>query len=209
MKLTDDEMIEIEKAIESAEQQAEGQIVPAIMDSSDHYPAAHFRAAIIGAFLAAVVTYLYVPILSIPMMLLAQLGGLVIGYALAFIPSLKILLSRGREIDEEVHQRALEVFFNHNIHQTESRRGILIFISRFERRIELIADIGLQHSVTADQWKGVVGKMVEQMKHKNYKQAMLDGIDACAEILKNTPHEHHESCDCGCHEELSNSLIRE
>ncbi len=183
MYLTEEQMNKIEDAIEAAELRTSGEIVPAIMDSSDHYPAAHFRSAILSAFFIAILLYLLIPTLSLLQMIWGQIAGLVIGYALAFLPAVKLLLLRPREIDEEVHQRALEVFFTQNIHQTEKRNGILIFVSRLERRIELIADKGIHDFVGDDFWKEIVAKMVSEMKQKNYSQAMIDGISLCADKL--------------------------
>ncbi len=204
MKLTDEQLFEIEDLIKNAETRIGSEIVPAIMDSSDHYAAAHFRMAIFVSMVIAMALYLFMPIVSLMLVLWAQLAGLIIGYLLAFIPSLKLILLRPKEIDEEVHQRALEVFFAHNIHCTKNHNGILIYISKLERRIELIADKGISDVVAKEKWSEIVGEMSREMKGQRYAEALKLGIEKCASLLEQAPTEHSQVNQ----EQLSNKVIQ-
>lgn len=207
MKITDEQAKIIEECIEKVEKETSGELVPAMMDSSDHYPVAHMRLAVLVSFLVAVIFYLMMPEIKNPIWLLyVQIPGLIIGYALAFIPGIKRLLLRKVEIDEEVHQRALEVFFANNLHSTKNRNGVLLFISAMERRVEMVADRGIDELVADDTWNNIVDGMVKDLKKKDYVTAICKAIDDCGGILKThfpaTADEHNQN-------ELNNKIIRE
>ncbi len=207
MKITDEQAKKIEECVERVESETSGEIVPAMMESSDHYAVAHMRLAIIMAFVFAVAFYLLMPELKNPIWLLwVQVPGLVAGYLLAFIPSVKRIFLRQAEIDEEVHQRALEVFFANELHSTRDRNGVLIFISALEKRVEMVADRGIDELVEEGTWNLVVEEMVADLKAKNYTDGVCKAIEKCGAILKEhfplKEGEHH-------HDELANSIVKE
>jgi putative membrane protein len=71
---------------------------------------------------------------------LAFLGGAVICSSLA--PLKRALLSRTR-VGERVRVAARAAFVDQGVSRTQRRTGILVYVSTFERRVEIVADVGV------------------------------------------------------------------
>ena len=87
------------------------------------------------------------------------------------------------KIDEEVHQRALQAFFSHNIHATKERTGILIMVSLLEHRVEILADTGINAKVSKDTWQEVLTGMVSKIKSNELTDGICIAVQECGEIL--------------------------
>ena len=58
MKISENEKQLVKTAIEKAEENTSGEILPVILKSSDMYPAAHFRGALLLSAISSFLTYL-------------------------------------------------------------------------------------------------------------------------------------------------------
>ena len=174
----------IQKAIESAESKTSGEIVPVLLKQSDLYPAAHFRAAIFFGFLPPL--FLYYSPLDIPdpmYFIWAHLPGLIVGHLLAYIPRLKRIFSTRKELSEEVHQRALQSFFNNELHTTEGRTGILIMVSLLEHRVEILADTGINEKVAPRTWRKIITPLTKRIRRGQITEGLCEAITQCGDTL--------------------------
>ena len=71
---------------------------------------------------------------------LAFLGGAVLS---ASIGPLKRALLPGRRVTETVRAAARAAFVDQGVSRTQGRTGILVYVSTLERRVELVADVGV------------------------------------------------------------------
>lgn len=132
---------EIQSLVSEYEKQSTGEIVPVILANSDSYPSAHFRWALLLSLLLPALLYMApIPIQDPIWFLAIQAGGAVLGLLLAFNHKAKRMMLTKGQMNEEVHQRALQAYFEHGVHTTKDRDGVLVFMSLFERRAEIIAD---------------------------------------------------------------------
>lgn len=185
MKLTKEEKNKIEEAVKLAESKTSGEIVPVLLKKSDLYPAAHFRSAILFSFILNMCIY-YLPIqfLDDPIMFLwGQIIGLLVGYFVGYFSRVKRFLSTRREIREEVHQRAIEAFFDNNLHTTRDRTGILIMVSMLERRAEILADSGIDSLVEKETWGKLLGDLILDIKKNDVVDGFCRAISNCGDIL--------------------------
>ena len=160
-----------------------GEIVPMIVSSSDRYPAARLRFAILFAFLALSVVSLFFskgPIWFIGTLFVA---GLVIGYGLGEFTRFKQMMLCKREVEEETFQRAVEEFHLHKISHTQSRTGILIFVSLLERRVILLADEGINQSVEEGTWQTIVDAFVQAIKMGQVADGFMHAIESVGAVL--------------------------
>jgi putative membrane protein len=58
------------------------------------------------------------------------------------------------------HRRALEQFLAQDLHTTDGRTGVLIFVSVAERYAEIIADAGIHARVPERDWQAIVDRLV-------------------------------------------------
>lgn len=176
----------IKKAIKDSELKADIEIVPVILKQSDLYPVAHFRLGIIVAVLFSVLLYISPLYFINPLWYISiQLPGFFVGYILAFIPKLKRLLITKNEIEEEVYQRGVELFFEEKIHLTKKHNGVLVFISELERKIEIIIDHGLLDKCSPEALREIISHFSNEMKANRPYEAMSGVILELSHIFEN------------------------
>lgn len=184
MDLLREDKIKIEEAIKAIESTTSGEIVPAIFKQSDFYPAAHFRVAMILGFLIPTTFLTFGPEDITPVMLLwLQLPGIILGYYLAYLPTVKRWFTTKKEITEEVHQRALQAFFENNLHTTKERTGILIMVSSLERRVEILADEGINKKVEPETWNKILIPLIDRLKEDHLADGLVETIVECGKVL--------------------------
>lgn len=176
----------IKELIAEAEQKSDSEMVPMIVSRSDNYPAAHFRAAVILSFIFSLGLYFSpLSIINPIYFLWIQLPGLLLGYYLANIPMITRLLITKQEIEYEVTQRAIEAFFEHNLHTTEQHNGVLIFISILEKKIKIITDVGVRQKVDQKIWDEIIFSFTEKVKEGEFAEALKSTIAATSDVLEN------------------------
>lgn len=176
----------IKKLIKDAEKKSDSEMVPMIVLRSDNYPAAHFRAAIIVSFLFSLGLYFSpLSIINPIYFLWIQIPGLLLGYYLANIPAITRLLITKQEIENEVTQRAIEAFFEHNLHTAQQHNGVLIFISLLEKKIKIITDIGVKKKIDQKIWDEIIFDFLEKVKKEELVEALKNTISATSHILEN------------------------
>ncbi len=83
------------------------------------------------------------------------------------------------------HQRALEVFANLHVWDTEENTGVLIYILLADHAIELIADRGIHARTGQAPWSAVAQSMQTALALGHYEQAALAAVAAAGQLLEN------------------------
>jgi putative membrane protein len=181
---------EIEAAVREAEATTAGEIVPYAVSHSDHYEAAAWKGATLGAFLAVVAAaatywlggfwggFILAWILAPPLV-----GGAVGFTAVALIRPLKLWLAGPAALDHHVRQRAAAAFLENEVFRTRERTGILIFLSLLERRVVVLGDSGINARVEQHEWDTVVAQIVDGIRAGKPGSALASGIRRCGELL--------------------------
>ena len=185
MKFTDEEKKTIEQAVERAEKKTSGEILPVILRRSDFYPAAHFRLALVTGILSSLIFYNTYDFEDPISLLWVQLPGVILGYALAFIPFIKRAFTLRGERDEEVHQRAVEVYFENRVSMTRDRTGIMIFVSLLEQKVEVLADCGINNEVAPNYWDELVKDLTASIGAGKRTEGIVKAIESCGNSLEN------------------------
>ena len=87
---------------------------------------------------------------------------------------------------EEVFQRALETFYKHNVSMTKDRTGIMIFISLLERKVEVLADCGINEKVENNYWNQIVTNLVSKIKEGSIAIGLCEAILDCGKSLESS-----------------------
>lgn len=184
MKVTNQIKQDVQNLVQEIESQTTGEIVPVILANSDSYPAAHFRWALFLSLLFPLILYLAPIPISDPIWFLAtQAGGCLLGLMLAFHPKFKRLMLTKGEMTEEVHQRAVQIFFQQGLHTTEDRDGVLVFLSLLEHRTEILSDVGIAAKVPAQAWSDILQQEIHHLKRGDIATALLSTIRATGDLL--------------------------
>ena len=104
------------------------------------------------------------------------------------------------------HQRAArharEQFFIQNLHQTEGRTGVLVFVSVAEHYVEIIVDAAIAETVDNELWKHTVDEFIAHVRRGDIATGFDSAIEQCRQILW----EHFPAPE-GRPDELPNHLI--
>jgi uncharacterized membrane protein len=100
-----------------------------------------------------------------------------------------------------VRARALQVFAELAVWDTEDNTGLLIYLDVADRAIEIVADRGLNSVVAPDQWQAVLAPMQAAFTHRAY----AEGLHACLSVLDTVLRTHLPAVTSPNHDELSNT----
>jgi len=202
--LTQSDQDKISKAVLEAELLTTGEIVPMVVTQSDDYPGARWRLAIVTAMFFGFLAYYFLGDFDPAWILWVQIPGLYIGYWLGTFSAVLRPFLESSKVDEEVHQRALQAFISLDLHATKDRTGILIMASLFERRVEILADTGINAKVSKDTWQGIVADMIGRIKSDNLTEGFCIAVRECGEVLAKDFPGSHDNPD-----EISNKVVIE
>ena len=79
--------------------------------------------------------------------------------------------------------RALEVFAELRVWDTEANNGVLIYVQLADRSVEIVADRGVASRVTPSEWEGVCRMMQEHFRAGRFKAGSIAGVDAVGALL--------------------------
>ena len=202
----------IESSVASAESRTSGEIVPYLVASSDNYSVTRWRSSVLFLSVAMVLSFgiknfyegwstgwLYtswgIAIVGIS----AVLVGLA---AVELLPSYKRLLAGQGPMARIVHLSAMRAFVEEEVFKTRDRSGILIFVSLFEHRVEVIGDEGINKAVEQREWEEVVDLIIAGIRSGELTQGIIDGIEKCGQLLQT----HGVEIAPGDTDELSNRM---
>jgi putative membrane protein len=103
--------------------------------------------------------------------------------AAAFAAPVARLLLRGARAEEEVRQCAESLFLRRTLFATRGRTGLLVLISLFERRIEVVADSGFSGRVGPADWQAVIAQMTPHLRNRRPFEALRDALAAIEALL--------------------------
>ena len=193
--LTEEDKKRISQAVADAETVTAGEIVPFIVRSSNSYEIALWKAAAIGVMGAFGVLSILMLIDSwrwggtqwwqdpaFQKLVLICSGALMAGLVWKF-PSLRRRFAGSKRMIRSVHRRAMASFVEREVFNTRDRTGILLFVSLFEHRIEIIGDAGINEKVAIEDWAAVLFTIRKGIKAGNLAEGMIRGIELCGELL--------------------------
>mgnify|MGYP006284111949 FL=1 len=196
--LSEEESDRIREAVAAAESSSGGEITTAIIAESDDYGFRELLVALVGgvvAWSAAIaaqdplaallqrVLWGWEPwMLAVIQGAIGMLAGLVMYYLLQ-IPALDRLIIPRRVMNEAVRRRAARHFVESGTYDTVDNTGVLIFVSLLERRVELIADRGINAVVPSGTWDSIVADLTRGIRDDNLSDAMVTAVTRVGEVL--------------------------
>ena len=189
---TDAEREAIRQAVAEAETRTAGEIVPYVVGESGSYQAAVWRSASAAALVSGLVmliaetlytgwawAWLYTP----GALAAVMAAGGVAGALLTLVEPVRRLVAGAAEMEENVHRRAAVAFVEEEVFDTRDRTGILLFVSLFEHRIEVVGDAGINAKVAHEDWVEVVGLVRDGVRSKSLADGLVAAIEKCGDLL--------------------------
>jgi uncharacterized membrane protein len=79
--------------------------------------------------------------------------------------------------------RAIAVFSELGVWDTERNNGVLLYLLLAERNVEIVADRGFNGKVTAEEWERVCRRMESALRQARHAEAVIAGIEALSQIV--------------------------
>jgi putative membrane protein len=166
-------------------------VIAAIIGKADAHVELPWKAFALGAVLSGLAVV--VADLARPQWLTANVAlidavtilgtGAASALLAVFVPAYARLFLRSTRRDAEVRRYAEALFLRHELFKTRERNGILILVSCFERKVEILADLGLHRRVSDAEWRPVITRMTPLLRERRFAEALLEGLAATEELL--------------------------
>jgi uncharacterized membrane protein len=80
-------------------------------------------------------------------------------------------------------QRALQVFGELGIWDTDQNNGVLIYVLLADHSVEIIADRGYAKRVRDDEWRSVCEGIEQAYRNREFERGSVQGIEAVSKLI--------------------------
>ena len=80
-------------------------------------------------------------------------------------------------------QRAREVFASHGVWNTEENNGVLVYVLLADRRVEIVADRGVDAKVASVEWQEICRMMERHFRAGRHGEGAIAGVRAVSDLL--------------------------
>jgi uncharacterized membrane protein len=106
----------------------------------------------------------------------AHIGEIRFAVEAALEPSLLL-------IGQSAAERAIDVFSQMRVWDTQHNNGLLIYVLLADRAVEIVADRGIHEKVGASEWLKVCHQMEATFSTSNFESGSVAGVQAVAQHL--------------------------
>jgi putative membrane protein len=162
--ISDSERAQLTQLVAKVESSTAGELVTVVARRSDSYVAYRIGWAAAFGLLGAAVAHLLWPDLPAMELIGAEALCLVLAYwALGHAALLRLVVPRVAKQISTSH-KAQRLFLSLGVTETRDRSGILILLSEFERRVEILGDRGIHEQLGAEAWRSQVNELVASIR---------------------------------------------
>ncbi|MEM7675197.1 MAG: hypothetical protein AAF449_04240 [Myxococcota bacterium] len=174
----------IEAKIADVEKHTAGEIVVHVVKRSDDYTAVRLGWSIALAAVAVEIFSYAFDDLIYGWTLEMAAGFAFLLWLVLGLPALLRRVIPMQFTAEAVHKRAKLAFLENRVYQTRDASGVLIMVSLFERRVEILADEGIHARVGVEGWTKHVRRIIDGMKTGQPAEGIIETIGLIGEDLK-------------------------
>ena len=92
---------------------------------------------------------------------------------------------------QTARERAIEIFSQRRVWDTEKNNGVLIYLLLADRDVEIIADRGIHAKVSDHEWESICRMMESFFQQQQFEIGVIEGIRAIgAHLHKHFPFDH-------------------
>ena len=84
---------------------------------------------------------------------------------------------------QSARERAIEVFSQQRVWDTQNNNGLLIYVLLADRAVEIVADRGIDAKVSPQEWSKICQQMETAFRHANYEHGVVSGVQAVTQHL--------------------------
>ena len=181
-KLNDADRTRLTEAIRAAEAGTAGEIYVIVADHADE-----FRfVPVLWAALIALVEPWPLHLLtswSTTTILLLQVATFVLVALAVSHPAVRVRLVPPSIAAAASRKAAEALFMTHGLHLTEKRTGVLIYVALADRRVEIVADAGINSKVAQSDWDDVARDVVDAARNGALGAGLVAAIQRAGALL--------------------------
>ena len=83
-----------------------------------------------------------------------------------------------------VRSRAMALFGELRVWDTEHNNGVLVYLMFAERRIEIVADRGIARRVAQETWQAISDGLAQALQSGHHERGLLGAVDQIDALLK-------------------------
>jgi putative membrane protein len=171
--------------VKAIEARTAAEVVVAVHQTSGHYRHTDYLVGF-GLALVTLVAMLYLPpefaLETFPVGLALSFGAGT--YGSEWLPGLRRRLTSRQLLEENVRKSARAAFVELGVSRTTGRTGILVFVSTFERRVEVVADIGVETAAMGEEWTQALAKLSAAVATSESPEPFLEALRLLAPPLE-------------------------
>lgn len=181
---------EVAAAIRDVEGATSAEVVVAVRASAGSYRHTDYLVGFAFSFVALLLFLFHPWEFSIDWMPFDSLATFAIGtLASAWIAPLRRLLTSSKLMSGNVKTAARAAFVDLRVTATTGRSGILVFVSIFERRVDVVTDIGLDRRVLGPSFDRAATALEASLRARDPLRAFVTALRALGPILgESYPH---------------------
>jgi uncharacterized membrane protein len=80
-------------------------------------------------------------------------------------------------------QRALALFADHGVWDTDEHCGVLVYINLADRKVDIVADRGIARKIAAPEWQAICDTMTQGFAQGRYEEATLAALERINALL--------------------------
>jgi len=84
---------------------------------------------------------------------------------------------------QTARERAIEVFTDLHVWDTEQNNGVLIYLLLADRDVEIVADRGIHKKLGQPVWESICKQMEAAFRQGNFEQGVITGIESVGSHL--------------------------
>lgn len=199
-RLTAEDLAGLTASVAEAEKVTAAEIVIVIRSCSGNYRDVDYLAGAVLALLGLVLA-IFAPFHVNEHWLPLELIGLFVlgAFASARTPLRRWLTSAGRR-NRQVAEAAAFSFVEEGVMHTEGRTGVLLYWSQLERRVHVLADIGIHAAVPAGEWNRILFEAQTAARNAHPVPLLLNTVTHLGAVLS-----RHLPPSAGDRDELPNT----
>lgn len=193
----------IEETIGEVEKHTAGEIV--VMVTAKSAPYDDWRALLCGilTIATALLVYLFIPAIPGILVIAGQIPLAGFCFWLSGTSLVLRTIVPNELKDRAVSARAQQLFIERGLTETRDRSGVLLLVSELERRVEILADRGIDSVVGTPGWHSHVDRVVEAIRSRRAADGLCQVIrDIGQQLAQAFPVRPDDT------NELSNEVIR-
>ncbi|MBZ4375703.1 hypothetical protein NR800_31365 [Corallococcus interemptor] len=165
------------EAVAAIESQTAAEVVVSVRRASGDYAHTDARLGAAVAFVMLLVL-LFIPqevhLFAFPPVVLLSYAAGVMGGRL--LPSLRRALTPRKLQEDAVRTAAKAAFTELGVSHTSRRTGILVFVSLFERRVEVVTDYGVDTSLMGAEWQDALTQVSAALAASTAPEPFLQAL---------------------------------